>query len=78
MEKNRTILLKVNCKSCNCISTGWAKSHFTLLKANKTEPNTSKIIGYESNERPDLGVFFRHLVFHFNKMDQRRTQQEKP
>ena len=36
---------------------GWPKSHFTLLKANKTKPNRAKKIGYISNERPDLGVF---------------------
>ena len=56
----------------------WAKSHFTLLKANKSKPNRAKKIGYISNERPDLGVPFRYLVFHFNKMEQHRTQQEIP
>ena len=38
-------------------STGWPKSHFTLLKANKTKLNRAKKLGYISNERPDLGVF---------------------
>ena len=37
--------------------TGWAKSHFTLLKANKTKPNTAKKMGSVSNKRPDLGDF---------------------
>ena len=37
--------------------TWWAKSHFTLLKANKRKPNRAKKIGFISNERPDLGVF---------------------
>ena len=41
---------------------GWAKSRFTLLKANKSQPNRAKKIGYISNERPDLGVFIRYLV----------------
>ena len=36
---------------------GWPKSHFTLLKANKTKPNRAKLMSYISNERPDLGVF---------------------
>ena len=26
-----------------CLCKGWAKSHFTLLKANKTQPNKTKI-----------------------------------
>ena len=39
------------------ISTGWPKSHFILLKANKSKPNRAKKIGYISNERSDLGVF---------------------
>ena len=41
----------------NYIHTGWPKSHFTLLKANKSKLNRAKKIGYISNETPDLGVF---------------------
>ena len=44
-------LLYVHC-------TGWRKSHFTLLEANKTKTNRAKKIGCISNERPDLGVFY--------------------
>ena len=57
-------------------STGWPKSHFTLLKANKSKPNRAKKVGYISNERLDLGVFFRYLVFHFNKMEQHHIARE--
>ena len=32
----------------------WAKSHFTLLKANKTKRNEVKNMGYISNERRKL------------------------
>ena len=35
---------------------GWAKSHFTLLKANETKPNITKKIGCISNERRKLEV----------------------
>ena len=40
----------------NIQHTGWAKSHFTLLKANKTKRNKAKKIGYISNERRNLEV----------------------
>ena len=33
------------CKSYIYIYTGWAKSHFTLLKANKAKPDGAKKIG---------------------------------
>ena len=46
---------------------GWAKSRFTLLKANKSQPNRAKKIGYISNERLDMGVFFRYLVLFFQQ-----------
>ena len=51
------------------IINGWAKSHFTLLKANKTKPNKAKKMGYASNKRPDLGVFSlmkNSLLFKYN------------
>ena len=44
--------------SSSLLYTSWPKSHFTILKANTTKPNGDKKIGYVSNERQDLGVFF--------------------
>ena len=42
------------------VYTGWAKSHFTLLKANKTKPNKAKKwIIYEIKDQIweiDLGI----------------------
>ena len=51
MSKYKIIL------SADILYNGCPKSHFTLLKANKTEPNIAKKIGYVSNKRPNLGVF---------------------
>ena len=45
------------------IYTGCPKSHFTLLKANKSKPNRAKKIGYISNEKPDMGVFLGIYYF---------------
>ena len=38
------------------VSTGWEKSHITLLKANKTKLNESKKIDCISNEKRKLEV----------------------
>ena len=37
-------------------NTGWVKSHFTLLKANKRKPNITKYIDYISNGNGKLEV----------------------
>ena len=59
-----------------CIQGG-AKvtSHFSNL-INQNLIETKKSAVYQIKDQ--IWEFFRYLVFHFNKMEQHRTQQEKP